>query len=105
MKRNIRRCLVLLLVLPLAGCFEQQEAQLAKCQRETQPIGYPNDMRGFNADLMDNCMSTAGYRFDISHNDCELKPGIPIRVNAYCYVPAGAIQYWLYRTEMMLRPN
>jgi hypothetical protein len=101
----MRRWLVLLLVLPLAACFDQQEAQLAKCQRETQPIGYPFDMRGFNADLMDICMRVAGYRFDVSHKDCELKPGIPLRVNAYCYVPAAPIQYWLYRTEMMFQSN
>jgi hypothetical protein len=105
MKPNMRQCMSVLLVLSLAGCFDQQEAQLAKCKRETQPIGYPYDMTGFNADLMDNCMSMAGYRFDISHKDCELRPGIPLRVNAYCYVPAGPVQYWLYRAEMMLHSN
>src|SRR5665647_3512180 len=103
--RVMRRCLILLLVLPLAGCFDQQEAQLAECKRLTQPIGYPSNMRGFNADLMDNCMREAGYRFDVSHKDRELKPGIPLRVNAYCYVPAMPIQYWLYRTEMLFHSH
>jgi hypothetical protein len=102
----MRRYLVfLLLALPLAACFDQQEAQLEKCRRETQPIGYPSDMGGFNADLMDVCMRDAGYHYDVSHKNCELKPSVPLRVNAYCYVPATKVKYWLYRAEMVFHPN
>ena len=101
----MRRYLILLVGLLLAGCFDQQAAQLTKCQRETQPIGYPFDMWGFNADLMDICMREAGYRLDVNHKGCELKPGIPVRVNAYCYVPSDPVQYWVYRTEMIFHSN
>jgi hypothetical protein len=62
-------------------------------------------LEGINADLMDVCMRDAGYRFDVSHKDCELKPNVPFRVNAYCYVPATKSRYWLYRAEMMFHTN
>ena len=45
------RWLVLLLLVPLGACIEQEQAaQLSTCQRDTQPIGYPTDMRGIGAD-------------------------------------------------------
>lgn len=97
----MRQFLILLSALLLASCFDQQADQLAKCEQQTHPIGYPSNMGGFNADLMDACMRVAGYRFDINHKNCEQKPGIPLQVNAYCYIPAMPIQYWIYRIEMM----
>jgi len=55
------RVLLLFLISVLPACYvDQQEQQLAKCQRATQPIGFPSDMRGINADLMDACMLSAG---------------------------------------------
>ena len=95
--------LLLLLPLLLAGCFDQQTDQLKKCEQQTHPLGYPSNMGGFNADLMDACMKDAGYRFDVSHSFCEQKPGISLKVNAYCYVPDTPIRYWIYRVEMMFR--
>ena len=101
LQHNVRQYLVLPLLLLLAGCFDQQADQLRKCEQQTHPIGYPSDMGGINAELMDACMRDAGYRFDISHNYCEQKPGAPLHVNAYCYVPATPIRYWIYRVEMI----
>ncbi len=98
---NNRSYLVLLLPLLLTGCFDQQAEQLKICEQQTYPIGFPSNMGGLNSDLMDDCMKKAGYRFDISHSFCEQRPGIPLRVNAYCYVPDTAIRYWIYRMELM----
>jgi hypothetical protein len=105
-RRLFRPSWIILFLLPLvlSACYvDRQERQLAKCQRETQPIGYPSDMRGFNADLMDACMQMAGYRFDVSHRECKQQLSIPLRVNAYCYVPADPVQAWLYYVERTLR--
>jgi hypothetical protein len=93
----------LLLLLLLTGCFDQQAVQLKKCEQQTHPLGYPSNMGGFNADLMDACMKDAGYRFDVRHSFCEQKPGIPLKVNAYCYVPDTPIRYWIYRVEIIFR--
>jgi hypothetical protein len=97
----MRLYFILLLGFLLAGCIDQQMVQVAKCQHEIQPVGYPFDMRGFNAELMDICMHVAGYQLDVNRRDCISKPGIPVQVNAYCYVPSDPIQYWLYRAELI----
>jgi len=98
------RVVLLFLISVLPACYvDQQEQQLAKCQRTTQPIGFPSDMRGINADLMDACMRSAGYRFDISHGECKQRTAVPLQVNARCYVPATPFRAWLYQVERTLR--
>ena len=55
---------MLLLVVPLAGCLEEQETQLAKCKFQTMTAGL-NIEEGVGAQRVQLCMAAAGYEMDV----------------------------------------
>src|SRR5438132_8039635 len=103
----------LLLAMPLAGCFSDQEAQMAKCQYEVQRA-FPNEnfslivssivTRGGNLDpttdaleismlrLVEACMKGNGYEWlpgrDL-HPRCNSVSRLAGPLSAFCYRPTG----------------
>jgi len=109
--RLMYRWVPLLLVLPLVGCIEDQQATLAKCELQTRAagidparaIGGPENDDGYRR--MRLCMLAAGYDlapWGVSHRRCDPSRGIPW-LKAFCYEPSFPIRKWLYQMELKFR--
>jgi hypothetical protein len=97
------RYLVLLLALPLAGCFDQQQAQMAKCKLDAQAAGIAPETLGAGTKYMSSCMVAAGYQINFGHPKCQPTADLPVWMNVYCFNPAKPFQKLLYRVEMPFR--
>lgn len=92
----MRRFAVILLALPLCGCFADQKKQTAACEFEAVRT-YPNDDRfssARTARLIVVCMGAHGYE---PQSNCETPP--IIAASPYCYVPMGWLDRMIYRIE------
>lgn len=97
-----RHFLPLLLVLPLAGCFSDQKAQLDACEKAAPRVGAGQPFTAVRA-----CMDKAGYRF-IGWDDgvvCGLGAVVKGRsiadgTDALCFEPKGWLALKIYRIEV-----
>lgn len=99
---KIRTFLPLLLLLPLAGCFSDQKAQLTACEATAPRTGAGEPFR-----TIQSCMDKAGYRF-IGWNDgvvCGMSALVRGQhladgTDALCFEPKGWLALKLYRIEV-----
>ncbi len=102
---KIRHFLPLLLLLPLAGCFSDQKAQLRTCEASAPRTGLGEPFK-----TTKSCMENAGYRF-IGWNDgvvCGMRAlvqGQPMAdgTDALCFEPKGWLALKIYRIEVPSR--
>jgi hypothetical protein len=105
----IRTFVILLLLLPLAGCYADQKAQLAACEK-TADRSPPNDATGEPFKHIQSCMDQAGYRF-IGWNDgvvCDMAAVVKGQLSATgtdaeCFEPKGWLALRIYRIEIPSR--
>ena len=96
--------LTLLLLLPLAGCYEGQHKQLADCDTQAA-AAFPKPVPGQPMKAIQACMDKAGYRF-IGWNDgvvCDMASLIRGQSNqgaAICFEPKDWLALKLYRLEV-----
>jgi hypothetical protein len=109
----VKRFAFVSLAFLLAGCLEQQGAQLAKCKLETLSAGIDPDTvdwvgvdprrRGEGAQRMTLCMRAGGYEMDAGPAMCQPEPERPMWLNAACYAPADPFSKWLWQLELRFR--
>jgi len=94
--------IAIVLMLPLGGCFAEQEQQLASCKLEAMRL-YPNENpaafpSGKIGDYIDTCMGAHGYKFSLGPSSC--KPhGYAFEIDPHCYVPTSWVGWLIYRLE------
>ncbi len=96
----MRRLLAIVMLLPLAGCFEDQKQQAASCDAEAQRT-YPTERRETGskwAAYVDTCMTAHEYDWRIGEKRCEVVNGM--EANPYCYIPSGWLSRAIYRIEV-----
>jgi len=92
----------LLLTLPLAGCFDDQQVHLGKCQYEAQK-SYPDTQLSMSqtmARMIKLCMKANGYEFEILGKKCVVD--METEANPYCYRPTRSFEALLFDLEMRL---
>jgi hypothetical protein len=98
----------IVLLLPLGGCFADQEQQLASCKLEAMRL-YPGEELMSNSvvstnlsEYVETCMVVHGYKFSASSTVSSMcRPVIRVfQLNPYCYVPASWIGRLIYRLEI-----
>lgn len=105
--RRIGIFLSLLLVLPLAGCFSDQQKQLASCEADGV-AAFPKPKPGQIFKFSQSCMDKAGYRF-IGWNEgvvCDMGALVRGQSTAgatICFEPKGWLALKLYRLEVPAR--
>lgn len=106
---GVRTLASVLLLLPLAGCYADQKAQLAACEKTA--AGSPSRaLPGEPFKQIQACMAGAGYRF-IGWNDgvvCDLASVVQGKssltsTGAECFEPKGWLALKIYRLEMPSR--
>lgn len=99
----MKRLSILLIALPLCGCFAAQKQQLAECSMESQRI-YPNPSEAPPEQpwlFEKTCMEAAGYALLIQQKQCSADMYTLRHENdPYCYVPTNPLARWLYDNEM-----
>ena len=102
---RLRHFLPLLLALPLGGCFADQKAQLAACEKAA-----PRSDNGRPFESVRGCMDRAGYRFTGWDDGvvCGLGAVVKARpltdgTDALCFEPKGWLALKLYRIEVPTR--
>ncbi len=99
----MRRMAVLLVALPLAGCFPDQAKDVGACEAEagrfyqTYKAVDPNDP---SSKYIIECMADKGYDFVVTPSDCNSNHPLPTQ--AACYTPTSwfaglldSIRRWL----------
>lgn len=103
---TFRTFVVLLLLLPLAGCYADQKARLAACEKAAdQHLSHAAPGEPFKQ--IQTCMDKAGYRF-IGWNDgvvCDMAAVVQGRMSptgsgAECFEPKGWLALKIYRVEV-----
>lgn len=105
----IRTLAPLLLLLPLAGCYAGQKAQLAACEQAANRSP-SRTAPGEPFKQIQGCMDEAGYRF-IGWNDgvvCDMASVVqgrisPTSTGAECFEPKGWLARKIYRLEVPSR--
>ena len=101
-----RPFVLLLLLLPLMGCYADQKDQLAACEKTA--AGSPlRRAPGQPFKQIQSCMDRAGYRF-IGWNDgvvCDMNAVVqgtvsPTGSGAECFEPKGWLALKIYRIEV-----
>jgi hypothetical protein len=100
------RGLLVLLLLTLSGCFNDQKQQLAKCELEARQ--YPP--RSNEAITYINlCMQANGYEWDRIEKRCTVGRfddwSMDELRNPYCYEPTGWLARGLYRLQIGFQTN
>ena len=106
-----RYLLLLVLTLPLAGCFSDQQKQLYSCDANATRTGPGQPMKAIQA-----CMDQAGYRFtgwddaDANGNlaPCDMAAvvrGMPSGdgKDAMCFEPKGWLALKIYKIEVPVK--
>lgn len=107
--KQMRRLAILLLTIPLAGCFTDQKQAVAKCEMDTFRV-YPDQRTRYTIaaeNYLELCMTAAGYDFDISSAKCQPQMGGAF-VSAdqpSCYVPSNPGGKLGYQIEMWLEAH
>src|SRR5215469_10431641 len=105
-----RTILGLLLALSLAGCYSDQRARLAACEKAADQSP-ARSVPGEPFKQIQGCMDRAGYRY-IGWNDgvvCDLGAVVQGRMSpegtgAECFEPKGWLALKIYRIEVPARP-
>ena len=91
--RSLWRAIAIVLLLPLGGCFADQEQQLASCKLEALRT-YPNEpdviLDAKIEDYMATCMETHGYKFSFAPSACKVTT-TSFKRESHCYVPTSLI--------------
>ena len=91
--------IAIILLLPLGGCFADQEQQLASCKLEALRT-YPNEpdviLDAKIEDYMATCMETHGYKFSFAPSACKVAT-TSFKREPHCYVPTSLIGRLIYR--------
>ena len=103
---RLRHLLPLLLLLPLAGCFSDQQKQLLSCQADAARA-FPRPPPGQPFKSVQACMEKSGYRF-IGWNDgvvCDMSALVRGKSSStggdvLCFEPTGWLARKLYRMEV-----
>jgi len=92
------------LVLPLGGCFADQEQQLASCKLEAMRL-YPDEelmpssvVSTKLTDYVETYMMVHGYKFAESSTWCSSVISV-FQLNPHCYVPTSWIGRLIHRFE------
>jgi hypothetical protein len=105
----MKRWMVILLFLPLCGCYATQKKQLAACEFESRrALGKDFTIKQESLDpwdssggrLIELCMEGAGYERGILDVDCN--PSISPVIQARCYQPADALVQLIYKMQTVL---
>jgi hypothetical protein len=118
---RIRRLFLILLALPLAGCFADQKKSEASCQQTTEMFlaEHANDPNGDGdilqeGNLVQDCLHMHGYEYS-ENTKCEKMFPIPAPANvddatmfvmtlrktsSLCYAPTGWLDRKFYDVEM-----
>ena len=102
----VRTLLSLLVLLPLAGCYADQKAQLGACEKIADRSS-SRTAPGQPFKQIQSCMDRAGYRF-IGWNDgvvCDMASVVqgrmsPTSSGAECFEPKGWLALKIYRIEV-----
>ncbi len=101
----IRHFLPLALLLPLAGCFADQKAQLAACEASAPKTGAGQPFQSIRG-----CMDRAGYRFTGWDDGVVCGLGAVVKgrpltdgADALCFEPKGWLALKIYRIEVPTR--
>ena len=105
--------IVIMILLPLGGCFAKQQEQLASCKVDVMQL-YPGEYQATVpsskiGDYIKACMGAHGYKFSLMLSACKPPLAIyntdryadedPARL-AGCYVPTSLIDRLIYRVEV-----
>jgi hypothetical protein len=96
---------IVVLLLPLGGCFADQEQQLASCKLEAMRLYPGEELTSYSVvstkltDYVETCMKVHGYNFSASSTWCRSYISA-FQSNPYCYVPASWIGRLIYRPEI-----
>jgi hypothetical protein len=103
----MKRCLVLLLALPLIGCYADQQQQLGRCifdagNKYPQGTWLPGRERQSFVWL---CMAANGYQLNRLRDVCSrsLMPMDNAVLFAQCYEPIGKFAFLIHKFELALR--
>jgi hypothetical protein len=102
----MRRCLILLLALPLTGCFADQQLQLGRCMVDAESK-YPNAtwwVGGERQNYVWLCMAANGYELNRWQKSCRalISPTPDTVLYPQCYQPVGKFVSLLYKLEVAL---
>jgi hypothetical protein len=102
----VKRIASILLALPVAGCFSDQQRQVAACELEAMRL-YRGEQLATSAGRMGvyitKCMQAHGYEQDTLQPAC--RTSFEMEADPYCYVPIGWGPRLLYRLETGSRPT
>ena len=99
----MKRCLALLLALPLMGCFADQQQQLAKCIADAE-LEHENEtwlVQGSRQQYVWLCMAASGYRINHRQDACgkTLSPMADTPLYAQCYEPIARFSLLIHKLE------
>ena len=81
----LKRIIYLSAMVPLCGCFGDQQAQVGKCEYEAQRA-FPTAKLSSSPDMgrmIKSCMTASGYEFDWRQERCHAS--FETEANADCY--------------------
>jgi hypothetical protein len=96
-----RGAVLVLLTLPLAGCFADQKQQLASCKLEAIKL-YPNEDQNYSIKVnhyVTTCMGVHNYEYDGSKTGCGVTGN---EQQPCCYEPTSWVGRLLYDLETRL---
>ena len=102
MFQKYRALLFVVLCLPLAGCWQEQQQALERCSAAIPYRGRYTPLAHVETP-MTRCMYQAGYLIDYSSARCANVP-VPRR-SPYCYAPIGIIAGGGFALEMLFHPG
>lgn len=102
--RKHKTLAALVLCLPLAACFKEQEAKTAECQFKVQSVSgdrtWSVPAKSLDEiELMTLCMKAAGFEFNTESKKCAWHGDGNAYIGPRCYVPRDALLYWGDRLE------
>ena len=103
----MRKLLILLIAIPLAGCFEGIGAiktDAAKCELATMTAGFDPSRSIKGENLMILCMRAAGYElaWEAMPPSCMQSSEV-MWLNGACYAPTDPFSKWLWQLELRFR--
>jgi hypothetical protein len=106
--KSVKGLVLLSLALPLAGCMENQERQLAACKLESMRLyEEPQIIDAFHAlpynKYIVTCMAAKGYGMAVRNKKCVT--GINFAVQVDCYTPPGWLERNILELEERLNPD
>jgi hypothetical protein len=94
-----RTAFIVLIALPLSGCFVDQEQQVASCEFHARQT-YPREQLATGVhigDYMQTCMKAHGYDWNLTDKRCQVTR--TVERNPYCYMPDNSLDRLLYLIE------